>query len=265
MSASSSASRIEPHHEAAARSWGHGGRAYDDISFVLSDALAHAAQRLDAAAGQEILDVATGTGWSARNAARRGARVTGVDIAPELLAAAAALSAHVEPAITFEHGDAERLPFRIAGSTASSPRSASCSRSGRSAPPPSWRACAGLVAGSSSPRGRRPARWPSSSASSPATRRRRRRPLSPCSGAIRPTRSGCSRATSGSRSSRGSIRPITRARTTSGSGTRGASVRSASWPDASMRPRWPRSGRTSRPITLTTGRTSASACVASTC
>lgn len=48
MSASSSASRIEPHHEAAARSWGHGGRAYDDISFVLSDALAHAAQRLDA-------------------------------------------------------------------------------------------------------------------------------------------------------------------------------------------------------------------------
>jgi SAM-dependent methyltransferase len=111
MNPSSSAPRIEPHHEAAARSWGHGGRAYDDISFVLSDALAHAAQRLDAAAGEEILDVATGTGWSARNAARRGARVTGVDIAPELLAAAAALSAHVEPAITFEPGDAERLPF----------------------------------------------------------------------------------------------------------------------------------------------------------
>ncbi len=108
---STSTSRIEPHHEAAARSWGQGGRAYDDISFVLSDALAHAAQRLDAAAGQEILDVATGTGWSARNAARRGARVTAVDIAPELLDAAAALSAHVEPRITFEQADAERLPF----------------------------------------------------------------------------------------------------------------------------------------------------------
>jgi SAM-dependent methyltransferase len=108
---STGTSRIAPHHEASARAWGQGGRAYDDISFALSDALAHAAERLGARAGQEILDVATGTGWSARNAARRGARVTGVDIAPELLAAAAALSAHVEPPIAFEHGDAERLPF----------------------------------------------------------------------------------------------------------------------------------------------------------
>ena len=102
---------ILPHHEAAASMWGQGGRAYDDISFAVSDALAHAAQRLNAGAGQRILDVATGTGWSARNAARRGAQVTAVDIAPELLAAAAELSAYVRPTIAFRQADAERLPF----------------------------------------------------------------------------------------------------------------------------------------------------------
>lgn len=102
---------IRPHHEAAASMWGQGGRAYDDISFAVSDALAHAAQRLNAIAGQQILDVATGTGWSARNAARRGAQVTAVDISAELLAAAADLSAHVRPPISFQRADAESLPF----------------------------------------------------------------------------------------------------------------------------------------------------------
>lgn len=106
---------ILPHHEPAASMWGQGGRAYDDISFAVSDALAHAAQRLNATAGQRILDVATGTGWSARNAARRGAHVTAVDISAELLAAAVELSAHVRPPISFRRGDAEALPFDDAG------------------------------------------------------------------------------------------------------------------------------------------------------
>lgn len=91
--------------------WGVGGSAYNDVSFCISDALAHAAQRLNARAGDEILDVATGTGWSARNVARTGARVTAVDIASELLAAAQELSAHVRPPIDFRLADAERLPF----------------------------------------------------------------------------------------------------------------------------------------------------------
>lgn len=106
--------KILAHHEPAARMWGQGGRFYDDVSFAVSDALAHASQRLNAAPGQRILDVATGTGWSARNVARRGANVTAVDIAPELLAAAEELSAHVRPAITFQQADAERLPFPAA-------------------------------------------------------------------------------------------------------------------------------------------------------
>jgi SAM-dependent methyltransferase len=102
---------ILDHHQPAAAMWGRGGKEYDEVSFAISDALAHAAQRLNARAGERILDVATGTGWSARNVARRGATVTGVDISPELLAAAGDLSQHVRPAIEFRLADAEQLPF----------------------------------------------------------------------------------------------------------------------------------------------------------
>lgn len=100
--------------EEAARMWGSGGRFYDRISYGISDALAHAAQRLNARPDEEILDVATGTGWSARNVAQVGARVTAVDIAPDLLAAAEELSAHLRPPITFQQADAENLPFEDA-------------------------------------------------------------------------------------------------------------------------------------------------------
>jgi ubiquinone/menaquinone biosynthesis C-methylase UbiE len=99
-----------PGQKAAATIWGCGGRHYDEVSFAVSDALAHAAQRLNAHTGERILDIATGTGWSARNVARRGAAVTGVDIAVELLAAARELSQHVRPIIEFREGDAEHLP-----------------------------------------------------------------------------------------------------------------------------------------------------------
>jgi ubiquinone/menaquinone biosynthesis C-methylase UbiE len=102
---------VLPHHQAAAVMWGRGGRDYDNVSFAISDALAHAAQRLNARAGERILDVATGTGWSARNVARMGAAVTGVDISKELLTAARELSAHIRPPIEYRQADAERLPF----------------------------------------------------------------------------------------------------------------------------------------------------------
>ena len=102
---------VLPHHQAAAGMWSAGGTAYDEISFAISDALAHAAERLSPKPGEAVLDVATGTGWSARNAARTGARVVAVDIADELLKAAEQLSAHVQPRIEFRRADAERLPF----------------------------------------------------------------------------------------------------------------------------------------------------------
>jgi SAM-dependent methyltransferase len=104
-------SAISAHHREAATMWGLGGLSYDNVSFAVSDALAHAAQRLDARQGERILDVATGTGWSARNAARKGASVIGVDIAEELLTAARALWGHICPTIEFRRADAENLPF----------------------------------------------------------------------------------------------------------------------------------------------------------
>jgi SAM-dependent methyltransferase len=102
---------IKPHHEVPAQIWDRGGQDYDNISFGVSDALAHAAQRLNPKPGEQILDVATGTGWTARNVARAGAHVTGTDIASELLRAAEALSGHIRPPIHFQRADAEALPF----------------------------------------------------------------------------------------------------------------------------------------------------------
>lgn len=100
-----------PHNAKAAATWTLGGHAYDRISFGVSDALAHAAQRLAPAPGERVLDVATGTGWSARNMARAGARVSAIDIAPDLVAAGRELSAHMDPPIDFHEADAEALPF----------------------------------------------------------------------------------------------------------------------------------------------------------
>lgn len=99
------------HHAPAARMWGLGGAAYDGVSFRISDALSHTAQRLDPRPGEAILDIATGTGWSARNVAAVGARVTAIDIASDLLDAARSLSAGIEPSIDFRLADAEQLPF----------------------------------------------------------------------------------------------------------------------------------------------------------
>ena len=102
---------VLPQHQVAAAIWGEGGNSYDNISFAISDALAHAAQRLNAMPGEHILDIATGTGWTARNVARYGAHVTGVDISSPLLEAAVSLASHLQPPIEFLLADAERLPY----------------------------------------------------------------------------------------------------------------------------------------------------------
>ncbi|MGQ0618919.1 MAG: class I SAM-dependent methyltransferase [Panacagrimonas sp.] len=62
--------------------------------------------------GERVLDLATGTGITAIAARERGARVTGVDLTPELLAVAQK-KAEDEGFndIDFREGDAEALPF----------------------------------------------------------------------------------------------------------------------------------------------------------
>ena len=89
--------------------WSAAVSSFDNVSFFVSDALSHATQRLHPRPGQRVLDVGTGTGVSARNAARFGARVIGVDPNEELLAAAKELSKHVTPPIEFRAATAESL------------------------------------------------------------------------------------------------------------------------------------------------------------
>lgn len=65
---------------------------------------------LDAAgvgSGSRLLDLATGPGYVAAAAQKRGANPTGVDIAGEMVA----LATRLNPGIRFLQGDAERLPF----------------------------------------------------------------------------------------------------------------------------------------------------------
>jgi len=61
--------------------------------------------------GMRVLDVACGTGNLAIPAARLGASVTGVDIAPNLLEQARENAKREGLAVQFDEGDAEKLPY----------------------------------------------------------------------------------------------------------------------------------------------------------
>ena len=66
---------------------------------------------LDPRRGQRWLDVGTGSGAVALRAARAGAEVTGVDLAPALIETARRLAADEGLAVAFDVGDAEHLPY----------------------------------------------------------------------------------------------------------------------------------------------------------
>ena len=83
---------------------------------AVADALVRevAATALDAAGiepGQEVLDLATGAGNAAIPAASAGARVTGLDLVPELLEQAEARARAAGVEVDWVEGDAEALPF----------------------------------------------------------------------------------------------------------------------------------------------------------
>ena len=67
--------------------------------------------RLNPQPGERVLDLSTGTGWTSRVVARRGANVIGVDIASALLDAARARADAESLPIRYHLGDAESLPF----------------------------------------------------------------------------------------------------------------------------------------------------------
>jgi SAM-dependent methyltransferase len=67
--------------------------------------------RIDIAPGQDVLDVATGTGNVALRAAAAGAQVVGLDLTPELFATARRRAERYGVTVDWVEGDAEDLPF----------------------------------------------------------------------------------------------------------------------------------------------------------
>jgi SAM-dependent methyltransferase len=102
---------IRAHNAMPSATWSSGGRAYDEVSRGILDAIEHCINRLQPWPGEKILDVATGTGWTARRLADRGFDVSGCDFAPDVLEAAAEFAANRNMDIRFDHGDAEALPY----------------------------------------------------------------------------------------------------------------------------------------------------------
>jgi len=102
---------IRPHNAGPAAVWSSGGAAYDEVSRGILDAIEHAIDRLEPRMDMRILDLATGTGWTARRLAERGFDVTGADFAPDMLAAAREYSAARGLDIPFVEEDAEALSF----------------------------------------------------------------------------------------------------------------------------------------------------------
>jgi ubiquinone/menaquinone biosynthesis C-methylase UbiE len=91
--------------------WSSGGRAYDEVSRGVEEGIRHCVLRLAPRKDERVLDIATGTGLTARNIGRLGARVTGVDIAQGLLDAAREIADEEGLSIDWQLGDAEKLPF----------------------------------------------------------------------------------------------------------------------------------------------------------
>ncbi|MBI3606620.1 MAG: class I SAM-dependent methyltransferase [Nitrospirae bacterium] len=102
---------IQPQNLKMAATWNAGGQHYDRISQTIADSIEHCVNRLAPRSGERVLDVATGTGWTARRVAARGATVTGVDLGLDLIEAAKAAAAEARLNIDFRVGDAEKLPF----------------------------------------------------------------------------------------------------------------------------------------------------------
>jgi ubiquinone/menaquinone biosynthesis C-methylase UbiE len=85
---------------------------YDAIAELTRGVGAVVAGAVPIEAGMRVLDVGTGTGSAAIAAAQRGAEVVGLDIAPELFAAARRHAADAGVEVEWVQGDAEALPFQ---------------------------------------------------------------------------------------------------------------------------------------------------------
>ena len=97
-----------PYGEFEHAGWQRAAAAYaDTFGRVSSSFIPDLLDSVGIHAGIDLLDVACGPGLVSAAAAARGARVTGVDFAANMVTQAR----HRHPALTFQEGDAEALPF----------------------------------------------------------------------------------------------------------------------------------------------------------
>jgi len=87
---------------------------YDYFSRFMESSAVEFLDRLDVAAGSALLDVACGSGQLGLVAARRGHKVTGVDIATNSILAAQGRANAEGLDARFDEGDAEALPYEAA-------------------------------------------------------------------------------------------------------------------------------------------------------
>lgn len=104
---------VQPVDPDAFRAFEHAGweniptQYHDAFSDLTSQAIRPLLDAVGVRSGVRLLDVATGPGYVAAAAARRGAGVVGVDFSAAMLAEAR----RQHPGVEFQEGDAEALPF----------------------------------------------------------------------------------------------------------------------------------------------------------
>jgi ubiquinone/menaquinone biosynthesis C-methylase UbiE len=89
--------------------WGAGN--YAAVAERISEAGELIVERAGVEPGMDVLDVACGTGNATLPAARAGARATGLDLSPDLLAIARERAADAMIEVEWVEGDAQELPF----------------------------------------------------------------------------------------------------------------------------------------------------------
>ena len=92
--------------------WGSGN--YAAVADKISAVGDHVVEATGVEPGMEVLDVACGAGNATIPAARVGARVTGVDFSPDLLAIARERAADAMVEVSWVEADIEQLPFEDA-------------------------------------------------------------------------------------------------------------------------------------------------------
>jgi SAM-dependent methyltransferase len=102
---------LAEYKEGARSAWATGD--YDEMARTegLYETGARLTDRLGIRNGDNVLDVACGTGNASIPAAQAGARVTGLDLTGELLEVARARAASAGVDVDWREGDAEALPF----------------------------------------------------------------------------------------------------------------------------------------------------------